>query len=157
MSLSSIIISGTLKDDPQKRFTPTNIAVTNLNLQVCYIPRGALAQNGLASQTIRVNAWRELAEYCEQNLKAGDKVLVMGRAMINAFTTNDGKKKRVLEIDANSIVLLNDVINLKVPVQKEAQMQEGKSNKKESFKQSENMPEEISNVDEIVNAEEIPF
>ncbi len=154
MSLSSITISGTLKEDPEKKLTPSNISVANLKLEICYFPRGgAGVQPGtISSQTVRVNAWRDLAEYCEQKLKTGDKVLVTGRAMINAFTTNDGKKKKTLEIDASSIIPVKDVLSLQAPLKKDSNEQE-----KETFKQTSSNVEQISNFDEITNTEEIPF
>lgn len=154
MSLSSIIISGTLKEDPKKRFTPTNIPVTNLLIEVTYISRGTNTQpRTLQSQTIRVNAWRDLAEECERKYRAQDKMLVIGRAQMNAYTTNDGKKKREIEIDATSVVSLNDVMSLKVPQIKEIQEKpQGK------FKKTVQEGEEITSLDEIVaNTEEIPF
>jgi len=153
VSLSSITVSGTLKEDPEKRFTPSNIAVANLKLEICYIPRGSGVQPGtISSQTVRVNAWRDLAEYCEQKLKTGDKVIVTGRAMINAFTTNDGKKKKVLEIDATSVVPIKDVMSLQPPLKKDSNEKE-----QETFKQASSNTEQISNLDEITNTEEIPF
>ena len=150
MSLSSITISGTLKEDPEKKFTPSNIAITNLKLEICFVPRGSGVQPGtISSQIVRVNAWRDLAEYCEQKLKAGDKVIVTGRAMINAFTTNDGKKKRVLEVDATSIVPIKNILELQLPIKKDSPEQE-----KETFKQTNSG---VENLYEITNTEEIPF
>ena len=152
MSLSSFTASGTLKEDPEKRFTPSNIAVTNLKLEICYVPRGTGVQPGtISSQTVRVNAWRDLAEYCEQKLKAGDKVIVTGKAMINNFTTNDGKKKRTLEIDATSVTLMKDVMSLQPPQKKDSEQE------KETFKQIGSNMEQTSNLDEITNTAEIPF
>ena len=149
MSLASITVSGTLKEDPEKRFTPSNVAVTSLKLEICYVQRGS---GGLSSQTIRVNAWRDMAEYCEQKLKAGDKVIVTGRAMINAFTTNDGKKKRVLEIDAISIMPIKDILELQSPQKKDSGEPE-----RETFRQTSSNAEQTSSLDEITNTEEIPF
>ena len=98
MSLSSITVSGTLKEDPEKKLTPSNIAVANLKLEICYVPRGSGVQPGtLSSQTVRVNAWRDMAEYCEQKLKAGDKVVVTGRAMIMPLLQMTGRKKEYLK------------------------------------------------------------
>lgn len=150
MSLSSITLSGTLKKDPEKRFTPTNIPVTNLMVEVCFIPRGSQTQNEpISSQVVRVNAWRDLAEQCESKLKAGDRILITGRVQINAYTTNDGKKKREIEIDATSIVPLASVLEVKAPPKKE----------EEKISQSESV-ERMSNLDEVVthvSTEEIPF
>ena len=152
MSLSSITVSGTLKEDPEKKLTPTNVTVANLKLEICYVPRGSGVQPGtISSQTVRVNAWRDLAEYCEQKLKAGDKVIVTGRAMVNNFTTNDGKKKRTLEIDASSIVPMKDVMSLQPPAKKESDAEQ------ETFKRTSSNVEQTSNLDEITNTEDIPF
>ena len=152
MSLASITVSGTLKENPEKKLTPTNVAVANLKLEICFVPRGSGVQSGaLSSQIVRVNAWRDLAEYCEQKLKAGAKVIVTGRAMINAFKTNDGKNKRVLEIDATSIVPIKNILELQPPLKKDSNEQE-----KETFKQTSSV-EQASNLDEITNTEEIPF
>lgn len=148
MSLASITVSGTLQENPEKRFTPSNIAVANLKLEICYIQRGSA---GLSSQTVRVNAWRDMADYCEQKLRAGDKVIVSGRAMINAFTTQDGKKKRVLEIDATSITPVKEISSIQPPPKKDSDFE------KETFKQTSAQVEQSSNFDEITNTEEIPF
>lgn len=156
MSLSSITLSGTLKEDPKKRFTPTNIPVTNLLLEVCYLSRAGINGNPkvLQSQTVRVNAWRDLAEECERKYKAGDKILVIGKAQVNAYTTNEGKKKRELEIDATSVVSLNDVMSIQVPQSKK----EEQAKPREKFKKAAQDVEEVGNLDEIVaNTEEIPF
>ncbi|MBI2995994.1 MAG: single-stranded DNA-binding protein [Candidatus Melainabacteria bacterium] len=134
MSLSSVTISGTLKKDPEKRYTPTSIPVTNLMIEVTYVPRSSQTGKGYSSQVVRVNAWRDLAEKCEQELKAGDKVLVIGRVQINSYTTNDGKRKREIEIDANSIISIEDILTVKLPSTKET-----------------------SDVEVITTAEEIPF
>lgn len=155
MSLSSITISGTLRKDPEKRFTPTNIPVTNLILEVAFFSRGS--QSGqdkkLAGQIIRVNAWRDLAEECERRLKAGDKILISGRAQINAYTTSEGKKKREMEIDATSITLLQDVLSIEPPESQEPIEKVQTSQKK--FSQD---VEPVKNFEEVVaSTEEIPF
>ena len=158
MSLSSITVSGTIKKDPEKRFTPTNIPVTNLMLEICYVSRGSASQPSrtLSSQVVRVNAWRDLAEECERKLKAGDKVLVIGKSQINAYTTNEGKKKREIEIDASSVTLLNDVLSIQAPPSTEQPEKSQSSLKKstksepvESFKSTPAFEEVVSSTEEI--------
>jgi single stranded DNA-binding protein len=155
MSLSSITISGTLRKDPEKRFTPTSIPVTNLILEVTFFPRGSQSgqEKSLSSQIIRVNAWRDLAEECEKKLKAGDKILISGRAQVNAYTTSEGKKKREIEIDATSITLLQDVLSIEPPDSQE-QIEKAQTSPKK-FSQD---VEPIKNFEEVVSStEEIPF
>ena len=151
MSLSSFTFSGTLKKKPEKRFTPTNIPVTNLMVEICYIPRGSqMQQEGLPGQVIRVNAWRDLAEECEQKLNAGDKILIIGRVQINAYTNSEGKKRREIEVDANSINLVNNVLEVKAQVSNTAPNTQTKKTSKEV--------EQVSDLNEVVNStEEIPF
>ena len=151
MSLSSFTFSGTLKKKPEKRFTPTNIPVTNLMVEVCYVPRGSqMQQEGLPGQVIRVNAWRDLAEECEQKLNAGDKILVTGRAQINAYTNSEGKKRREIEVDANSINLLNNVLEVKAQVTVQQTSPQTKKPAQETG--------QVSDFNEVINSsEEIPF
>ena len=153
MSLNSFTVSGTLKKDPEKRFTPTNIPVTNFVLEVTFVPRVSQSQQGenILSQTVRVNAWRDLADECERKLKAGNKVLIIGRAQVNAYTNNEGKKKREVEIDATSIVLLEDILSVQPPASSEKA-------EKTSFKKPTEEVGQVSNLEEaITNTEEIPF
>ena len=157
MSLSSITISGTIKTDPQKRFTPTNISVTNFVIEVTYMPRGMQAGQPRSpeSRSIRINAWRDLAEECERTLKAGDKVLVVGRAQVNVYTTQEGKRKKEIEIDASSVVKLNELISIQLPEKSEEQEEKEKP---ASLKIESKSVEEISSVEEaLISTEEIPF
>ena len=152
MSLSNITVSGRLKEDPVKRVTPSNIPVTNLFLEITYIGRGY--KNGeLSCQTVRVNAWRDLANECEQNLKAGDRIIVSGKVQINAYTTSEGKKKKEVEIDANSVVRVKDILELETPASVSMPSQ------KESFTTVPSDSAEVTNdFNEVVsNQEEIPF
>ena len=157
MSLSSITFSGTLREDPEVRSTPSNIPVTNLKLEVCYLPRNFAAQGGIFSEVIRVNAWRDLAGYCEK-LKKGDRVLVYGRPLINSFVKN-GKKKRVLEIDASSVVLLKNVMSIQLP--EKPQSSDDEMALAQTAAPSKNVQgggfDEFPSVEEITNTEEIPF
>ena len=155
MSLSNITISGTVIKNPEKRFTPTNIAVANFVIAVTFIPRGQQndQQKEIKSQTIRVNAWRDLAELCEAKIKAGDKILIIGRVQINAYTNQEGKKKREIEIDATSVSLLKDVLSLQLP-----QKDEKEEERKDTFKKSTSDAEPVSNLEEVLTStEEIPF
>ena len=101
------------------------------------------------------NAIASLAKMMIATLKAGNKILIIGRAHINAYTNNEGKKKREVEIDASTVTLLDDVMSIKLPASA------GKSEKAEqtqTFKKSNSETEQVSNFDELVsNTEEIPF
>lgn len=161
MSLSSISISGRLKEDPKKRLTTNNVPITNLLLEVAFVGRGPKpGESQLITQIVRINAWRDLADECE-SLKSGDIVLVSGRALINAYTTQEGKKKRELEIDASSVTLMTNILELKRPeavVDSSSSKITEKSSGKDAFSVSPGSLEQGSDLNEIINSqEEIPF
>ena len=160
MSLSSITVSGTLKKDPEKRSTPSNIPVTHLIVEISYLPRSSQSSQALiSSQIVRVSAWRDLAEESERKLKAGDKILIFGRAQINAYTNNEGKKKREIEIDATSITKINDLLEIKSLI-KEHNDEESLQVKSNGHGrgQGQGQMQEIATIDDIVqSSEEIPF
>lgn len=155
MSLSSITLSGRLRSAPDKRQTPTNIPVTNLLLEVAFMGRGNKpGESRLISQLVKVNAWRDLAEICA-GFSAGDKVLVTGRAQINAYTTQDGKRRREVEIDATNVTKLEDVLSLESPPAEDENSEQdsitnsGKNNKDEFAT--------TPDIETLNSQEEIPF
>ena len=158
MSLSSFTFSGIVKKAPEKRFTPTNIAVANFLVEVCFALRASQSGSGnISSQTIRVTAWRDLAEECEKSLKEGDRVLIIGRAQINAYTTTEGKKKREVEVDATSVTKIENILSVKAPPKQEDTTERPKAKKEIQAEEIQNI-EEITSLDEAVaSAEEIPF
>jgi single-strand DNA-binding protein len=98
MSLSKIVVSGKVIRSPEKRFTPnTNVAVTEFAIAV---EPGFRADGTGESTPVKVLTWRDLAEKCAQDIKKGDMVTVDGRLQINNYTTNDGQRRRDVEIEA---------------------------------------------------------
>lgn len=143
MSLSRVTVSGTVKKKPEKRFTPSNIPITNIWLEISYVGRGGNG-DGLVSQSIRINAWRDNATEAEM-LEVGDKIIVSGRLQVNKYTTNDGKKKTDYEIEANSITPLKDLQSIEVSLEEDSQEPGGPS-------------EQTGDLNEMVEStEEIPF
>jgi single stranded DNA-binding protein len=101
MSLSKIVVSGKVIRAPEKRFTPsTNMAVTEFAIAVESVPR---ADGASESTAVKVVTWRDLAERCAQEIKKGDTVIVDGRMQINNYSTQDGQKRRDVEIDARAV------------------------------------------------------
>jgi single-strand DNA-binding protein len=101
MSLSKIVISGKVIKAPEKRFTPNNnTAVTEFFIAVESIPR---ADAQPESTPVRIITWRDLAERCANEIKKGDPVVVEGRLQINSFVSNEGQKRRDIEIDAVNV------------------------------------------------------
>lgn len=108
MSLSKIVISGRVVRAPEKRFTPNNnVAVTEFTIGVDVQNR---QEGTVDTNFVKVITWRDLAERCSQEIKKGDVVCVDGRLQINNYTTQEGQKKREVEIDASAVENLSQTV-----------------------------------------------
>lgn len=109
MSLSKIVVSGKVIRHPEKRFTPnTNVAVTEFAIAV---EPGFRPDGSSESTPVKVLTWRDLAERCAQEIKKGDLVTVDGRLQINNYTTNDGQRRRDVEIEAVQVENLTTLVS----------------------------------------------
>jgi len=103
VSFAKVVISGTLVSDPEKRFTPNNLAVTSFSLLVENPVTSTKAGAVNEPFTVKVTCWRNLAEAVVTQINKGDHILVEGKLILNSFQGQDGVQKKVFEIDATSI------------------------------------------------------
>jgi single-strand DNA-binding protein len=103
--MNHIVLIGRLTRDPELRYTPNGVAVTNFDLAV---DRPILNQAGeREADFIRTIAWQKQAELCANYLKKGRLVAVEGRLQIRNYETQDGQKRRVAEVVANQVQFLD--------------------------------------------------
>ena len=103
--MNHITLTGRLTRDPELRYTPNGVAVTNFDLAV---DRSVLNQAGeRETDFIRIIAWQKQAELCANYLKKGRLVAVEGRLQIRSYETQDGQKRRVAEVVANRVEFLD--------------------------------------------------
>lgn len=103
--LNRVILIGRLTADPTMRYTPNGVPVANFTLAV---ERSFKDQNGEREvDFIDIVAWRKLAETCANNLGKGRLVAVDGRLQIRTYEANDGSKRKVAEIVAESVQFLD--------------------------------------------------
>ncbi len=101
MSFAKATLSGTLVSEPEKRFTPNNIAVTSFNIQV---ENPAIGAKAVTSEPflVKVTCWRNLAEAVTV-LQKGDSILVDGKLIMNSFQTQEGVQKKLFEVEASTV------------------------------------------------------
>jgi single-strand DNA-binding protein len=103
--MNHIVLIGRLTRDPELRYTPNGVAVTNFDLAV---DRPTLNQAGeREADFIRIIAWQKQAELCANYLKKGRLVAVEGRLQIRSYEAQDGQKRRVAEVVANQVQFLD--------------------------------------------------
>jgi single-strand DNA-binding protein len=102
--LNRIILIGRLTRDPELRYTPAGVAVTQFTLAV---DRNFTGQNGeREADFIPVVTWRQLAETVANYTKKGRLVAVEGRIQVRNYENNEGKRVYVTEVIADNVRFL---------------------------------------------------
>lgn len=103
-SENQLIIVGNLTDDPELRYTPNGAAVAKFRVAVNrrYKDEAGNWKDGDTSY-FTVNAWRTLAENIAESLTRGTRVVVAGRLQMRSWETQEGEKRRVVEIEADEV------------------------------------------------------
>ena len=100
--MNKVILVGRLAQDPEVRYTQNGKAVASFNLAV----NRSFGQGQNQADFIPIVAWEKLAETCGNNLTKGQRILIEGRLQIRSYETNDGQKRRVAEVVAQSMEFL---------------------------------------------------
>lgn len=101
--LNRVILIGRLTKDPELRYTPAGVAVTQFTL-ACERP----FQTGGEKETdfIPIVTWRQLAETCANYLRKGRLTAVEGRIQVRNYENNEGKRVYVTEVIADNVRFL---------------------------------------------------
>ena len=104
--MNKAILIGNLANDPETRTTQSGISQCSFRLAVQR--RFANAQGVKEADFIPVVAWRQLADLCSRYLAKGRKVAVEGTIQTRSYDANDGTKRYVTEIVAESVEFLGN-------------------------------------------------
>ncbi len=107
-SLNRVILVGHLREKPEVSYLPrTQRAVAHFDIatnELVYDP--TKNQSSRRAEWHRIVAWGKLAEFCGKYLSKGKQVLIEGKLRSRTWTTRDGEKRKVTEIEARSVILL---------------------------------------------------
>ncbi len=102
--LNRTILIGRLTKDPELRYTPAGVAVTQFTLAV---DRPFSSQSGeREADFIPVVTWRQLAETCANYLRKGRLAAVEGRIQVRNYDNNEGRRVYVTEVVADNVRFL---------------------------------------------------
>jgi single-strand DNA-binding protein len=109
MDLNRVILIGRLASDPEMKYTPSGIAVTQFRLAVNRPMSAEARQSGQEKQAdfIPIVAWRQSAEFAAHYLGKGRLVAVEGRLQVREYTTSDGQKRRDSEVVVDNLKSLD--------------------------------------------------
>lgn len=101
MSMNHITLMGTIVRGPEHRMTPSGVPMATISLAVTRPPR----QEGGPEVTdyVRVVAWRNLADKVQEAVAKGDLVVVEGRLSTRSYETQDGQRRKTIEVEASAV------------------------------------------------------
>lgn len=97
--LNVVVLNGRLTSDPELKYTPSNVAVTNFTLAV----DRAFSGKEKVTDFISIVAWRSTAEFAAKYFQKGQLVAVQGSLQVRDYTDKDGGKRRVYEVLAEHV------------------------------------------------------
>ncbi|MNQ80932.1 Single-stranded DNA-binding protein ssb [compost metagenome] len=103
--LNRVILIGRLTRDPELRYTPAGVAVTQFTLAVDR-PFTSGGSKEREADFINIVTWRQLAETCANYLRKGRLTAVEGRIQVRNYDNNEGKRVYVTEIVADNVRFL---------------------------------------------------
>lgn len=108
-----VILVGNLGSDPEMRFMPSGVGVTNFSVATSEKWKGADGEQHEQTTWVRVSVFGKAAEACNTYLKKGSRVLVEGKLSPDAkgnpkvFQRADGSSGATYEIRASEVKFLS--------------------------------------------------
>ncbi len=102
--LNRVILIGRLTKDPELRYTPAGVAVTQFTLAVDRSFSGNREER--EADFIPVVTWRQLAETCANYLRKGRLAAVEGRIQVRNYENNEGRRVYITEVIADNVRFL---------------------------------------------------
>ncbi|WP_435593569.1 single-stranded DNA-binding protein, partial [Nocardia sp. bgisy118] len=94
-----------LTGDPELRFTPAGVAVTNFTVASTprVFDRTTNEWKDGEALFLPCAVWREAAENLAESLTRGARVIVSGRLKQRSWTTDDGQKRSTVELAVDEV------------------------------------------------------
>lgn len=94
--MNVVILTGRLTADPELRYTQQGTPCTSFNLAV------DRASKDDSADFPTIIAWRETAEFINQYMRKGSRIVVRGEVRTRTYDDN-GKNRKVTEIQADRV------------------------------------------------------
>ena len=117
--MNKTILIGNLTRDPET--TTTASGITKCSFTLAVQRRFANAQGVREADFIPVICWRQTAELCARYLAKGRKAAVEGTIQTRSYDAQDGTKRYVTEVVADSVEFLTTRTDQSLPANKTRQ------------------------------------
>lgn len=103
MSFNKIILVGNLGRDPELRYTPQGVAVTDFSMATNERKKDKSGEWHDVPTWFRVTLWRNQAENAAKYLKKGSPVYIEGRLSMEEWQDRDGNTRNTLAVQATEM------------------------------------------------------
>ncbi len=104
--INKAILVGRLGADPEVRYTPDGLMVTNFNLATDESRKDKSGERIQKTEWHRIVTFGKLAEICGNYLSKGKLIYLEGRIQTRAWEDKDGNKRSTTEIVASDMKML---------------------------------------------------
>lgn len=104
--LNRVVMIGNLTHDPELKYTQSGTARTRFSIAVNRKYRNQEGELKEETTFVPVVVWGNQAESCANYLSKGRQVAVDGRLRIDSFETDEGERRKVVEIVAWNVQFL---------------------------------------------------
>lgn len=103
--LPEIIVVGTITADPEMRFTPAGVAVSNFSIAANERRFDAKAKEWADGGTtfLRCVVWRDQAENVCESFFKGDRVIILGELEQQTYDDKEGNRRTSFQLRVNEI------------------------------------------------------
>ena len=99
-------VVGNVGRDPEMRYTPSGVPVTDFSLATTRKWKTAGGEPQEKTTWFKITCWRKLAESVAQYVRKGSLVLVEGEVEADAWTDQQGEARATLKLTANQVKFL---------------------------------------------------
>lgn len=101
--MNKVILMGRLAKDADVRTTQSGKAVARMTIAVDRRISKDAPPNTPRADFLNLVAWGKLAEFCQNYMHKGTKILVEGRLQSRSYEAQDGSKRYVTEVNVTDI------------------------------------------------------
>jgi single-strand DNA-binding protein len=105
-TVNKVILIGRLGNDPELKYTATNVAVAKLSVATNRVWKDDAGNAVEKTDWHRVVAWRKLGEIAGEYLKKGSQVYIEGHLETRSWDDPNGQKHWATEVIAENLVML---------------------------------------------------
>ena len=106
MSINKVILVGNVGKDPEVKHLESNVAVANFTLATSDHYTNKSGEKVTTTEWHNIVCWSGLATLAENYIRKGSQIYIEGKIRTRNYDAQDGSKKYITEINADTIQLL---------------------------------------------------